>query len=184
MTTVDFARPFVTVQGREKRRQKRFLCLFTCMTTRAVHLELAFGLDTDSFINAFYRMASRRRVPEEIYSEYGTYFKEADNELKSLVAQLDEVKIKQSIANRGVKWNFNPQMAPYFGGVNESMIKPARRAIKAILANADVTDEELLTAIIGTKDLINSWPLTYQTADPSDNVPLTPNHFLYGQIGG
>ena len=68
-TAVDFAGPFVTVQGRGKRRQKRYLCLFTCMTTRAVHLELAYGLDTDSFMNAFYRMTSRRGLPDEIYSD-------------------------------------------------------------------------------------------------------------------
>ena len=49
----------------------------------------------------------------------------------------------------------------------------------AILGKADVTDEELMTDII-----INSRPLTYQTADPLDDVPLTPNHFLHGQIGG
>ena len=59
-TAVDFGGPFVTVQGRGKRREKRYLCLFTCMTTRAVHLEIAYGPDTDSFLNAFYRMMSRR----------------------------------------------------------------------------------------------------------------------------
>ena len=183
-TAVDLAGPFVTVQGRGKRQQKRYLCLFTCMTTRAVHLELAYGLDTDSFMNAFYRMTSRRGLPGEIYSDNGTNFKGADNELKSLVADLDKDKIKQTVANKGVKWNFNPPMAPHFGGVHESMIKSAKRAIKAILGNADVTDEELMTAIIGAEGLINSRPLTYQTAHPSDDVPLTPNHFLHGQIGG
>ena len=183
-TAVDFAGPFVTVQGRGKRRQKRYLCLFTCMTTRAVHLEIAYGLDTDSFMNAFYRMTSRRGLPDEMYSDNGTNFKGADNELKSLVADLDKDKIKQTVANKGLKWNFNPPMAPHFGGVHESMIKSAKRAIKAILGNADVTDEELMTAIIGAEGLINSRPLTYQTADPSDDVPLTPNHFLHGQIGG
>ena len=50
-TAVDFAGPFITVQGRGIRRAKRYLCLFTCLTTRAVHLEIAFGLDTDSFLN-------------------------------------------------------------------------------------------------------------------------------------
>ena len=85
-TAVDFAGPFVTVQGRGKRRQKRYLCLFTSMTTRAVHLELAYGIDTDSFMNAFYRMTSRRGIAHEIFSDNGTNFKGADNELKSLVA--------------------------------------------------------------------------------------------------
>ena len=50
---VDFAGPFITVQGRGKRRQKRYLCLFTCLACRAVHLEIAYGLDVDSFLTAF-----------------------------------------------------------------------------------------------------------------------------------
>ena len=41
-----------------------------------------------------------------------------------------------------------------------------------------------MTAIIGAEGLINSRPLTYQSANPVDDVTLTPNHFLHGQIGG
>ena len=54
-TAVDFGGPFVIIQGRRSRTHKRFLCLFTCLATRAVHLEMAFGLDTDSFLKAFHR---------------------------------------------------------------------------------------------------------------------------------
>ena len=53
-----------------------------------------------------------------------------------------------------------------------------------ILGNADITDEELMTAIIGAEGLIHSRPLTYQSTDPADDVPLTPNHFLHEQIRG
>ena len=68
-TSVDFGSPFITIQGRGKRREKRYLCLFTCLATRAVHLEIAYGLSTDSFLSAFYRMASRRGLPDEVYSD-------------------------------------------------------------------------------------------------------------------
>ena len=56
---VDYAGPFLTIQGRGKMRAKRYLSLFTCLLTRAVHLEMAYSLDTDSFLNAFYRMTNR-----------------------------------------------------------------------------------------------------------------------------
>ena len=36
-----------------KSREKIYLCLFTCLVTRAVHLEMAYALDTGSFMNAF-----------------------------------------------------------------------------------------------------------------------------------
>ena len=49
---------------------------------------------------------------------------------------------------------------------------------------AMMTDEELTTALTGAEALLNSRPLTYQSANPEDDIPLTPNHFLIGQIGG
>ena len=181
---VDFAGPYLTMQGRGRKRQKRYLCLFTCMVSRAVHLEMAYGLDTDSFLNAFSRMVNRRGVPEEVVSDNGTNFISGERELRELVEALDKEKICKSAADKGIKWHFNPPLAPHFGGIHESMVKSAKRAIKAVLGNADVSDEELTTIFIGVENFLNSRPLTYQTANPEDNLPLTPNHFLYGQQGG
>ena len=45
-------------------------------------------------------MVSRRGLPEAMHSDNSTNFKGADKELKSLTAQLDETKIKKSIANK------------------------------------------------------------------------------------
>lgn len=58
------------------------------------------------------------------------------------------------------------------------------KAIYAILQNADIRDEELITACTEAEALVNSRPLTYQSANAADVTPLTPNHFLHGQIGG
>ena len=64
------------------------------------------------------------------------------------------------------------------------MIKSAKKAINAVLGNSVITDEELITAVTGLEGLLNSRPLTYQPAHPQDVLPLTPNHFLHGQLGG
>ena len=183
-TAVDYGGPFITVQGRRTRRQKRYLCLFTCLATRAVHLEMAYALDMDSFLNAFYRMVNRRGLPREMLSDNGGNFVGGNKELSDLVKELDRDKIAKSTANQGIQWKFNPPHAPHFGGAHEIMIKGAKRAVYAILGNADITDEELMTAITGAEALLNSRPLTYQSANPEDDVPLTPNHFLFGQVGG
>ena len=66
----------------------------------------------------------------------------------------------------------------------EVLIKAARKAIYGILGNADVSDEELMTAFTGAEASINSRPLTYQSTNPADAVPLTPNFFLTGQFVG
>ncbi|KAL9966671.1 hypothetical protein ACROYT_G024783 [Oculina patagonica] len=182
---VDYGGPFLTKQGRGKTRAKRYLCLFTCLTTRAVHLEMSYSLDTDSFINAFDRMTSRRGTPTYVISDNGTNFVGAERELRELVESLDPDRITQETATyHPIDWKFNPPSAPHFGGVFEAMIKSAKKAIKAILGDADVTDEELHSAICGAERLLNSRPLTYVSSDPHDLSPLTPSHFLVGQLGG
>ena len=145
---------------------------------------MAYALDTDAFLNAFYRMANRRGLPREILSDNGGNFAGGNKELSDFVKELDQDKIVKSAANQGIQWKFIPQHAPHFGGAHEIMIKGAKRAIYAILGNAHITDEELMTAFTGAEALLNSRPLNYQSANPEDVVFLTPDHFLFGQVGG
>ena len=181
---VDYAGPFLVKQGRGQRRLKRYLCVFTCQQSRAVHFEVAFDLSTDGFLNAFLRFVSRRGLPSEALSDNGTNFVGAVNELKQLVASLDDSSIQRTLADKGVKWIFNPPQAPHFGGVHESMVKAAKKAILAVLGNASVSDEEFLSAAVGAEGLLNSRLIVYVSTDVQDNVPLTPNHFLFGSTGG
>lgn len=144
---------------------------------------LTHGLDTDSFLRCLTRMTGRRGYPQEIISDRGTKFVGAARELKELVENMDADMIQQRTVDNGIKWTFNPPLAPHFGGVHEITIKAAKKAIYAILRNADVNDEELSTVFVGVEDLLNSRPLTYQTSNPNDVVPLTPNHFIHGRAG-
>ena len=67
----------------------------------------------------------------------------------------------------------NPPYTTYFGGIFEIMIKSAKRAIMVILSNADVKDEELMTAFCGAEAMVNSRSLMYQSADIKDNVYIS-----------
>ncbi|PIK45261.1 hypothetical protein BSL78_17882 [Apostichopus japonicus] len=164
-TSVDFAGPFLAKQGRGRIKLKRYLCFFTCLSSRAVHLEMAYGLDTDSFLNALNRMINRRGVPVEMISDNGTNFKGAEKKLRELVDRMDKDKMTRSTANQMIKWHFNPPLSPHFGGVHETMIKGAKKAIKTVVYKADITDEELTTVFTSAEALLNSRPLTYQSAD-------------------
>ena len=92
--SVDYGGPFITVQGRGKQRRKRWLCLFTCLSSRAVHLEMAYDLATDSFLKCFVRMTSRRGYPLTIVSDRGTNFIGAKRQLRELVDNLDQTQIQ------------------------------------------------------------------------------------------
>ena len=71
-------------------------------------------------------MASQRELPKAMFSDNGINFIGAEREMHELVKQLDQEKINKSTANKRIKWQFNPPAAPHFGGIHESMIKPAK----------------------------------------------------------
>lgn len=87
---VDFAAPFITVQGRGLQRAKRYLCLFTCLSCRGIHLEVATYLDANGFLRAFQRLISWRGVPEKVLSDNGTNFIAAEKELKVIFNASDQ----------------------------------------------------------------------------------------------
>ena len=180
---VDYAGPFVTKITRRV-TAKRYLCLFTCLQVRAVHLEIVHSMETDGFLLAFSRMTARRGKPKEVVSDNGSNFVGAERQLKELVGAMDQKKILDSAANQGIQWHFGPPYGPHHGGVYEALIKSTKKAMYAILSNASLTDEELLTASIEVEGMLNSRPLTYCSSDPLDEPVLTPNHFLFGQCSG
>ena len=144
------------------------------MNTRAVHLEMAYGLDTNSILNAFYRMTACTGFPTQVISDNGTNFVGAERELRELVNALDEKKIQESTVNRGVVWKFYPPLAPHFNGLQEVLIKAAKRSMVHALNNADLgSDEELMTAMVGAEGLMNSRPITYQSYNVDDPEPYT-----------
>ena len=154
---MDYTGPYLTRQGRARTKAKGYLCLMTCLATRVVHLEMSYSLDTDSFINAFTRVMSRRGTPSYVISDNGSNFVGADCELRELVESFDQDRIiRESTKHHRIDWKFNPLSAPHFGGVFEALIKSAKKAIKAILRDTDIKDEELHTAICGAERLVNS----------------------------
>ena len=105
------------------------------------------------------------------------------DELKELVGQLDRQQFQSKKVELGETWRFNPPAAPHFGGAHEVMVQADKKSINAVAGQRDVTDEELITMFTGLESLLNFRLLTYQSLDPRDDVPLTPNHFLHGQMG-
>ena len=118
---------------------KAYLCLFICASTRAVHLEIAYSLDTASF-NAFSRMVARREKPEVMISDNGTNFMSTERELRDLVSTLDQSRIKEQVAYDGIQWRFNPPGGLHHGGIFEALIKSAKKALHAILGQSRTTD--------------------------------------------
>ncbi|CAB3250196.1 unnamed protein product [Arctia plantaginis] len=89
---IDYFGPMEITIGR--RREKRWGVLFTCLTTRAVHLELAASLSSDSAILALRRLIARRGQPAIILSDCGTNFVGANKELRAALRGLNAERLR------------------------------------------------------------------------------------------
>ena len=124
-TGVDCFGPILIKQGRA--RPKRWGCLFTCLTTRAIHLEVLGSLSADSFIAALTRFTGRRGPPKRIRSDNGTNMIGACRELKEAVSSWhDNDTVRDSLLHRQVEWRFNPPTASHMGGVWERQIRTVK----------------------------------------------------------
>ena len=160
---------------------KRWVCVFTCLSTRAIHLEMVYSLDTDSCVSAVLRFIARRGHPLTIWSDNGTNFVGANNELKQFASMWQNNYFQEKLRQKKIVWKFNPAAAPHFGGSWERMVKTCIQAIYHVLNGQRLTDELLVTILCLTEQLLNSRPLTPNSNDPSDMEVLTPHHFLLGR---
>ncbi|XP_033120536.1 uncharacterized protein LOC117119763 [Anneissia japonica] len=157
---------------------KRYGCIFTCLASRAVHLEVSATLNTDSFINAYRRFVARRGQPIKVFSDNGTNFQAADKELRLALQSMDKSKVESFFHNKGCEWHFNPPSASHYGGAWERLIRSVRRILSGILQQQTVNEEVLTTVLAEVESILNSRPLTDISYDPKDGDPITPNHLL------
>ena len=178
ITGLDLFGPFRTVIGR--RVEKRWILIATCFSVRGVHLELCYSLSADSCLMAVRRFIADRGHPETIFSDNGTNLVATEKELREGLANLNSSLVTEEMINRGIDWKFSPPGGSHFGGSYERLVASCKRALLAVLGGRAVSDEVLLTVIKEIANILNSRPITRVSTDPTEEGPLTPNHFILG----
>ena len=182
-TAVDYFGPMEVGLSRN-RTDKRYGALFTCLTTRAVYLDLAPSLSSDDFLNVLRRFIATYGTPETMHSDNGTNFVGAEKELMGQMKIMQDSGELADWSNRkGMTWKFQPPSAPHFGGAHESLVRSTKLALYRALDLEKKglrypTEEMLRTLLFEVAGLLNSRPLTYTSSDPEDLRPLTPNDIL------
>lgn len=182
-TGCDYAGPisYTPIRRRGARVYKAYLCVFTCLTTRAVHIECTTDLSTASFISALKRFLSRRGPVSILYSDNGTNFVGSNTYLKELYNFLNNEfrpRFEEELTESRIKWKFIPPASPHFGGCWESMVKIIKSHLFKVIGKQLLSYEELVTVLTQIECILNSRPLTVLSSDPSEPTALTPSHFL------
>ena len=118
---VDCFGPLFVRRGRST--VTRYGVLFTCLAVRAIHIDVAHSLDTDSFINALRRLISRRGQPRPIRSDNGSNFVRGEKELWEAINEWNQEKIHEFLLAKNTEWVFNPLAGSHHGGVWEGCIR-------------------------------------------------------------
>jgi hypothetical protein len=178
-TGLDYFGPITVAIGR--RREKRWVALFTCLSIRGIHLEIVSSLSTDAAIQAIRRFAARRGNPRKIYCDNATCFHGAERELREALAELNQDEIIREMTKRGIEWAFIPPGAPHMGGAWERLVRSVKTSLKTVLKERVPKEETLHTFLTEIEKVLNDRPLTEISSDPDDENCLTPNHLLLGE---
>ena len=180
---VDIFGPFRVKEGRKE--VKRYGSVFTCFSSRAIHLEVVHKLDTDSFLLALRRFTARRGPVRSIRSDNGTNFVGAQNQYLKALESMDEGKIRQFLLTKecdweSPNWERNPPISSHMGGVWERMIRSVRSILTSLIDEhgSRLNDEALHTFLTEVEAVVNSRPIAVETLSDPDIEPLTPNHLL------
>ena len=138
---------------------KVWILLFTCATSRAVHLELVSSQDAQNLMQALRRFFALRGTPSVIISDNAKSF-----------------RMLQGLVPRAVSWRFIPEAAPWWGGFWERMVGVTKRALRVTLHQCHLSFIELSTTLYELSYHLNLRPLTAER----NLEALTPAHFLFG----
>jgi hypothetical protein len=180
-TALDLFVPFEIKLGR-KTIIEAWCCIFTCMTSRVIHLELCTDRSIDTFLMAFRRFSCIRAHPKLVWSDRGTNFVGSQKYVQEMVESWDIPKIKCSFLEFGTsfEWCWNVPKASYMNGVVESLIKSVRRALESSCKMIAYTEEQWRTCLAEVTFLVNSRPLYPASGNIWEEPPITRNDLIIG----
>ena len=182
---VDVFGPWSVVSRRTRgglANAKRWAVIFSCMSTRAIHIELLEEMTSSCFINALRRLVALRGPITNIFSDCGTNFVGTANEL---LLDKDE-NIRKYCLKFGICWKFNPPHASHMGGSWERMIGTVKKVLNSLLLfhkGNDLSHEVLSTFMAEVTGIVNSRPLTAISHDPENPMIISPNTILTMKTG-
>ncbi|CAB4021459.1 PREDICTED: uncharacterized protein LOC107357656 [Paramuricea clavata] len=156
---------------------KRWGLIFTCLNSRAVHIEVLDSMDSSSFICGLRRFFAIRGPAAVLRCDRGTNFLGGKTELENALNEMDQDSIQHYLSEEGCQWLFNPPHASHFGGTWERQIGTIRRVLDVMLSKLgprQLTHDLLVTLMAEVSAIVNAHPIGVLPTDPDHPQPLSP----------
>ena len=177
-TGVDAAGPIYLTNSLDDSQQiKAYIIVFTCLTSRAVHLELTLSQKAEDFMNCIRLLIARRGAVYEFLSDNYRTHKRMDLELSTL---FEQAKSKYEAGGKSFKWRFIPDCAPWFGAAYERMIRTIKESLRKVIGKAHLTEKEMRPLLAEVESYINDRPLTSLDSSTDSIEPITPSMIITG----
>ena len=177
----DLMGPLTIRSGRNS--LKRYVCIFNCLATRAVHFEIVQSLEASAFLQAYRRFRNRRNVfPSDVYSDNGGNFVAADKELCVVQKNWQNKQVSDELLRKGATWHFSPPRCSHQGGFCEAFFRLVRKLIRSISGEATLDEYDLLTPITEIERILNDRPITALPSSPEDLSAITPGMIVSGSV--
>lgn len=178
--SLDYCGPFEVKRspGRCKTLVKIYVAVFICMATRAIHLQVVEDLTTAAFIDAYLQMAARRGHSTSITSDNAKCFIGAKRKFDEVLKIFRESSVHRTFATRGIEWHFIMPRSPAQGGSHEAAVKLFKHHLKRCVQESTLSVTEFSSLVTRIEGCINSRPLCALREAASDELILTPAHFL------
>ena len=160
---------------------KRWAVLFTCLATRAIHVEVIESMSSSSFVNSLRRFEALRGPVKLYRSDRGTNFVGALDAVNAIGICVEDDTLRRHLHDGRILWKFNPPHSSHMGGAWERLIGIVRRILDAILLNScsqKLTHEVLCTFMCEVCAIVNSRPIAPISSDPDSPEIITPAMLL------
>ena len=156
VTGVDFAGPLLYKVGK-KEEGKCYVIIFTCASSRAVHLEVARSQTAEEFKSKLNAFISRRTRPRIIISDNAKVFKATADWIKTVRRS---EKLQNYLARENIRWQFNLAKSPWWGGVYERLIKEIKNTLHKTLGRSSLSYKAFESVTMDIERNLNNRPLT------------------------
>ena len=176
-TGIDFAGPLIHKISK-KEQSKCCILIFTCATSRAVHLELTKTQTADEFQRKLNAFIARKTRPRLIVSDNASVFKSTATWIRKI---RKSERLQDYLARQEIRWRFNLSKSPWWEGIYERLLKDIKKTLYKVLGMANLTYDQLESVVIDIEKHVNNRPLTYVESEIGEEHVLTPNIVMWRQ---